>query len=216
MVRPRVARGFVDPAGTVLHQCIRPLLGACCAPGHHGYQRACDLISRQASTGPFGSPVFACAGKTDLHRRLILSQTSVGKLITSSITSHLHCSFVRARRPFLRPGLRVAGAPRARGRQGWPSRRPCLSLPCCQALTAPSTARGSRWRGRGIDLVAREGAPLVENPGHLSGATTPGGFWLGVAISPRGPGMGFRAPDPQNRVMDGRRSPLVALASSGQ
>src|SRR6266571_2433208 len=29
----------------VLHQCIRPLLGAACAPGHHGYQRACVLIS---------------------------------------------------------------------------------------------------------------------------------------------------------------------------
>jgi hypothetical protein len=50
---------------TVLHQCIRPLIGAC-APGHHGYQRACELISGQASTGPLGSPGFACAGKTDL------------------------------------------------------------------------------------------------------------------------------------------------------
>src|SRR5215469_4321401 len=90
MVRPCVARGFfVDPADTVLHQCIRPLLGACCAPGHHGNQRACDLISGQASTGPFGSPVFACAGKTDLHHRLILSQTSAGKLIMSSIAPHL-------------------------------------------------------------------------------------------------------------------------------
>src|SRR6059058_5070692 len=49
----------------VLHQCIRPLVGACCAPGHHGYQRAFELISGQASNGPFGSPVFACAGKTD-------------------------------------------------------------------------------------------------------------------------------------------------------
>jgi len=29
----------------VLHQCIRPLIGAFCAPGHHGYQRACELIS---------------------------------------------------------------------------------------------------------------------------------------------------------------------------
>ena len=29
----------------VLHQCIRPLLVAACAPGHHGYQRACVLIS---------------------------------------------------------------------------------------------------------------------------------------------------------------------------
>jgi hypothetical protein len=36
-----------------------------CAPGHHGYQRACDLISGQASNGLNGSPVFACAGKTD-------------------------------------------------------------------------------------------------------------------------------------------------------
>src|SRR5580693_1662998 len=37
---------------------------SCFAPDHHGYQRACVLISGQASTGPFGSPVFACAGKT--------------------------------------------------------------------------------------------------------------------------------------------------------
>ncbi len=36
-----------------------------CAPGHHGYQRAFELISGQASNGPFGSPVFASAGKTD-------------------------------------------------------------------------------------------------------------------------------------------------------
>src|SRR6266540_2736456 len=35
------------------------------APGHHGYQRAFELISGQASNGPFGSPGFACAGKTD-------------------------------------------------------------------------------------------------------------------------------------------------------
>src|SRR5205085_9750609 len=49
-----------------------------CAPGHHGFQRACDLISGQASTGPSGSPVFACAGKTEPPSRLILSQTSAG------------------------------------------------------------------------------------------------------------------------------------------
>jgi hypothetical protein len=62
----------------VLHQCIRPLIGAF-APGHHGYQRVCVLISGQASSGgPFGSPVFACAGKTDPPSLLILSQTSAG------------------------------------------------------------------------------------------------------------------------------------------
>src|SRR5258707_168030 len=48
MVRPCVARGFHRSVGfAVLHQCIRPLIGACCAPGHHGYQRARVLI-----TGP--------------------------------------------------------------------------------------------------------------------------------------------------------------------
>jgi len=45
MVRPCVAREFVDLAVAVLHQCIRPLVGAF-APGHHGYQRACGLVSR--------------------------------------------------------------------------------------------------------------------------------------------------------------------------
>jgi hypothetical protein len=39
---------------------------------------ACVLISGQASIGPFGSPVFACAGKTDPPSLLILSQTSAG------------------------------------------------------------------------------------------------------------------------------------------
>jgi hypothetical protein len=79
MVRPRVARDFVNLADAVLHQCIRPLIGACCAPGHHGYQRACELISGQASNGPFGSPVFACAGKTDppssSHPAPVVNQT---------------------------------------------------------------------------------------------------------------------------------------------
>ncbi len=51
------------------------------APGHHGYQRACDLISGQASSGPLGSPVFACAGKTEPPSRLIFSQTLAGKMI---------------------------------------------------------------------------------------------------------------------------------------
>src|SRR5262249_47069543 len=63
---------FVDLADAVLHQCIRLLIGACGAPSHHGCQRTCDLISGQASHGPFGSPVFACAGKTD--QRLLTPQ----------------------------------------------------------------------------------------------------------------------------------------------
>ena len=115
MVRPCVARGFRRSGDAVLHQCIRPLVGACCAPGQHGYQRAFELISGQASKGPFGSPVFACAGKTDPPSRLILSQTSAGKgcrlchrLLLASL-----CSFVRALRSFLRPGLQSSIASRA-------------------------------------------------------------------------------------------------------
>src|SRR6266478_10219048 len=50
MVRPRVARGFVNLADAVLHQCIRPLIGACCAPGHHGYQ---PEVAGKGSTGAF-------------------------------------------------------------------------------------------------------------------------------------------------------------------
>jgi hypothetical protein len=45
---------FVDPADSVLHQCIRPLVGVCCAPGRHGYQRARDVFSGQASTSRSG------------------------------------------------------------------------------------------------------------------------------------------------------------------
>ena len=41
---------------------IRPLIGA---RSHLGFQRTCDLISGQGSRASFGSPVFACAGKTD-------------------------------------------------------------------------------------------------------------------------------------------------------
>jgi len=70
MVRPCVARDFDEVAVSGLHQCIRPLIGVH-ATGHHGYQRACDLISRKVSSGPLGSPVFACAGKTVLPSRLI-------------------------------------------------------------------------------------------------------------------------------------------------
>src|SRR5258705_4028491 len=91
MVGPRVARGFVNLADAVLHQCIRPLIGACCAPGHHGYQRAFELISGQASKGPFGSPVFACAGKTDppSSSHPLADLGGGGKVATSTLAPHL-------------------------------------------------------------------------------------------------------------------------------
>src|SRR6266404_7443417 len=97
-----------------------------------------------------------------LHRRLILSQDSAGKGINHVIDSllALRCSFVRAWRPFLRPGLRVQRS---------------LALPLApvlpgHTLTVPSTARGLSGSVRGfIGLDALEGAPLVKNrPGDAS------------------------------------------------
>ena len=84
MVRPCVARGFVDLAVSGLASMYPASDWSAFAPGHHGYQRACDLISGQASNGPLGSPVFACAGKTDPPSRLILSQTSAGSQLVAN------------------------------------------------------------------------------------------------------------------------------------
>src|SRR6266404_6426344 len=55
MVRPRVARGFVDLVVSGLASMHPVSSWSCFAPDHHGYQRACDLISGQASIGPQGN-----------------------------------------------------------------------------------------------------------------------------------------------------------------
>src|ERR1700676_3428199 len=119
----------------VLHQCIRPLIGAF-APGHHGYQRACVLISGQASIGPFGSPVFACAGKTD-PPSLLIPLADLGWKLLIGLCHRLllisPSSFVRAKGPFLRPGLQNVDRVARRGGQGRPSRLACGGLRRCQA-----------------------------------------------------------------------------------
>jgi hypothetical protein len=49
------------------HSCsggaVRPLGGARCAPGHHGNQRACDLVSRQTSMGHLGHQCSQAPGR---------------------------------------------------------------------------------------------------------------------------------------------------------
>jgi hypothetical protein len=126
-----------------------------CAPSHHGYQRACDLISGQASTGPSGSPVFACAGKTDPPCRLILSQTSAGNSLWGYVIDRsLSCAvplFVPVR-PFLRPDLRLC---RGAARKG-PSRLAvALDLPLAPAFPGHAlTARARRHTQAGRGVVA--------------------------------------------------------------
>ena len=109
----------------VLHQCIRPLIGAF-APGHHGFQRACVLINGQASIGPFGSPVFACTGKTDPPSLLIPLADLGWKLLIGlchRLLPHFRPVPLFGQAPFLRPGLQMSIASRAEavkaGRRAW-------------------------------------------------------------------------------------------------
>src|SRR5258707_10674621 len=132
----------------VLHQCIRPLIGAF-APGHHGYQRACVLITGQASIGPFGSPVFARAGKTEppfvsSSRRPRLETVD---RVTSSLAPHIAQLLCSSQGPFLRPGPQNVDRVARRGGQGRPSPFACARLRPCQ--TPPSPAPGSN----GTDAV---------------------------------------------------------------
>jgi hypothetical protein len=97
---------FVELAVAVLHQCIRPLIGAFCAPGHHGYQRACDLISGKASTGHSGHQCSHAPG-----RPTSISSHPLADLGRKSISIWLrHCGLLilsgdlwRRRRITIRP-----------------------------------------------------------------------------------------------------------------
>ena len=141
-----------------MHQCIRPLIGAF-APGHHGYQRACGLVTGKASIG-----VFACAGKTEPPSRLILSQTSAGNgicyfIITCSLSVQFLCSCQEAV-PSSRPAVDL------RRRAQGPS---SLAV----ALTSP-LARRSQARLDGTEhgaTLKQVGAPFRPVPAsHAGGA----------------------------------------------
>ena len=124
MVRPCVARGFRRSVGfVVLHQCIRPLIGALLRTIMDISARASSLADRPRH-GPSGSPVFACAGKTDPPSRLILSQTSAGGECGLGHCRLPFCAvpLLVPRASFLHPGLRLLRSAARRGRQGWPSR----------------------------------------------------------------------------------------------
>jgi hypothetical protein len=118
------------------------LLGAT-APGHHGCQRACGLISGQASNGPSGSPGFTCAGKTGPPSRLILSQTSAGKrdyVIAFSLSSS---SFVRAVSRSFVPACSMCRAPRAGAVKAGRSLRPPAGLGLVWELRSQALFHGT-------------------------------------------------------------------------
>jgi hypothetical protein len=142
MYGPAVRRKRFCRSGgcAVLHQCIRPLVGACVLratmdisaraisladrprPGHSGHQ---------CSHAP-GRPILHLVSSSRRPRR----ETGGG---TTSLRAPCLCSsFVRAVRPFLRPGLCCSRAPRTgavkAGRRAWAClwrrvSRPCLDDP---------------------------------------------------------------------------------------
>jgi hypothetical protein len=137
MYGPAVRRKRFCRSGgcAVLHQCIRPLVGACVLratmdisaraisladrprPGHSGHQ---------CSHAP-GRPILHLVSSSRRPRR----ETGGG---TTSLRAPCLCSsFVRAVRPFLRPGLCLFPGTAHRGRQGWPSR---LGLPLAPGFQA--------------------------------------------------------------------------------
>jgi hypothetical protein len=126
---------FVELAVAVLHQCIRPLIGVCRAPGHHGYQRACDLINGQASTGHLGHQCAHALGRPNLH---LVSSSRRPRLetvdrVTSSLSPHIAQFLCSSQGPFLRPGPQSVDRVARRGGQGRPSRLACGWLRRCQA-----------------------------------------------------------------------------------
>src|ERR1700738_2363519 len=117
---------FVDRVVSGLASMYPVSSWSCFAPDHHGYQRACVLISRQASTGPSGSPVFAYAGKTD-PPSLLIPLADLGwklliglrhRLLLISPVPLFEPGAVPSSRPAERRSRRAQGAVKA-GRRAW-------------------------------------------------------------------------------------------------
>ena len=95
MVRPCVARGFRRAGVSGLASMYAVSDWSWSAPDHHGYQRACVLISGQASTGHLGHQCSHAPGRPILH--LFSSsrrprQVKRINLATSSRTPHFSAS----------------------------------------------------------------------------------------------------------------------------
>ncbi len=85
MVRPCVARGFRRAGVSGLASMYSAFAWSCHAPGHHGYQRARDLINGQASSGHQGHQCSHAPGRPYPPFRLITgSPEAVTRLRTGS------------------------------------------------------------------------------------------------------------------------------------
>jgi hypothetical protein len=125
MVRPRVASGFAELAVSGLASMYPVSSWSGFAPDHHGYQRACDLINGQASTGHPGHQCSHAPGRPNLH---LVSSSRRPRLETLIGLRHRlllisRSSFVRAKGRSFVPARRTSIASRAgavkAGRRAW-------------------------------------------------------------------------------------------------
>src|SRR6202043_1972959 len=124
-------------------------------------------LADRPQVGPFGSPVFACAGKTD-PPSLLIPLADLGWKLLIGLCHRLllisPSSFVRAKGPFLRPGLQNVDRVARRGGQGRPSHLACGGLRRCQAAPLPRRARREDQAGRtpaSSVLVSSKARPLA-------------------------------------------------------
>ena len=96
---------------------------------------------RTGLSGPFGSPVFTRAGKTRPPSRLILSQTSAGKIC------RLHrCVFLISRRTIRRVGRWRSTSPRSPGHE--PERSMRCAPACWPARSPAHCGAAASWQPR--------------------------------------------------------------------
>jgi hypothetical protein len=125
---------FIDLAILVLHQCIRPLIGAFCAPAIMDISAPAFSLPDRPQMGHLGHQGSQAPGRPILHFVSSSRRPRQGNGAMSSLPPYRSSSFVRAVRPFLRPGLQVVRGIARRGRQGWPSRLPLFPLHRLQAM----------------------------------------------------------------------------------
>src|SRR5258708_19517830 len=108
MVRPCVARGFVELAFSGLASMYPVSDWSCFAPDQYGYQRACDLINGQASTGA----IRVTSVRMRREDRSSISSYSSRRprletvdRVMSSLAPHFPQFLCSTQGPFLRPAL---------------------------------------------------------------------------------------------------------------
>src|ERR1700736_2591115 len=92
---------------------------SCFAPDHHGYQRACDLINGQASTGHPGHQCSHWPGRPILHLYLSSPTPRLETIdrVAASLAPHTAQFVCSSRGPSLRPGTQNVDGVARRGGQ---------------------------------------------------------------------------------------------------